>query len=153
MSTETVEKSFDVMKDLVETCRDAQAGYLIAAEHVRNAELRAFFSQQSMDRARFAAELERAARRLGDAEIPRGSGIVDRINRAWLELKQKLAIGDIGVLETVEAAERSVKIHFQQALQAGLPPEIRNVVEREAESISAAYDQVCTLRDMGGRAA
>jgi len=153
MGTETVESQIDIIKILIETCRDAQAGYLIAAEHAKSAELRAFFSNQSMERARFSAELERVAKHLGEAEIAPGAGIVDRINRAWLELKHKLGAGDTGVLETVEAAASQCRSQYQQAVQSTLPGELKTVIDRQAESVFAAYDQICALREMGGKAA
>jgi uncharacterized protein (TIGR02284 family) len=152
MSVAISESQLEVIKNLIETCRNEQAGYLIAAEHARNAELRAFFSNQSMERARFAAELEGAARR-GGTQLIRSSGIVDRINRAWVELKQRLSAGDAGVLDSVENGERDARNQYRQAVSAELPPEVQAIVERQSESISAAYDQVCALREMGGKAA
>jgi uncharacterized protein (TIGR02284 family) len=143
----------EVLKTLIENCRDAQAGYLIAAEHARNAELRTFFTGQSMERARFAAELDALLRRTEGAAAVRHSGIVERINRAWLELKQKLEAGDPGVLENVEAFERNSVNGYREALTAMVPPELHAIIEKHCESVSAAYDQVCALRDMGGKAA
>lgn len=152
MDTPGAEAHLPHIKNLIEVCRDAQAGYLIAAEHARSAELRAFFTSQSMERARFAAELEGLARRISGASLRR-TGIVDRINRAWLELKQKLGAGDAGVLETVELSERNGMHQYRQALESALPEELHALVERQMEGVSAAYDQVCALRDMGGKAA
>jgi uncharacterized protein (TIGR02284 family) len=145
--------NLDGIKKLIETCRDGQAGYLEAAEHAKNAELRAFFSGQSMERARFAAELESVARRLGEAYPTRSPSMANKMHCAWIDLKYKLGGGDAGVLHSVEAGEHNAKNHYQQALDAGLPPEVRTILERQAESVFAAYDQVCMLRDMYKKAA
>lgn len=153
MNEAGAEAHLNVLKNLIEICRDAQAGYLIAAEHARNAELRTFFTSQSMERARFAAELDAMLRRMGGATVSRHTGIVDRINRAWLELKQKLEAGDAGVLENVEAFERNSVNGYREALSATVPPELHTVIQKHSESVTAAYDQVCALRDMGGKAA
>jgi uncharacterized protein (TIGR02284 family) len=153
MNEAGMDAHFEVLKSLIESCRDAQAGYLIAAEHARNAELRTFFTGHSMERARFASELDGVLRRMGGAGISRHTGIVDRINRAWLELKQKLGAGDAGVLENVEAFERNSVSAYRKALTATVPDELHALIARHSESISAAYDQVCALRDMGGKAA
>jgi uncharacterized protein (TIGR02284 family) len=155
MSTDIAKDQSDALKNLIDICRDGQAGYLIAAEHARNSELRTFFTSQSMERARFAAELENAARHMGLAELSHISGIVERINRAWLDLKPRLGTGDAGVLETVEADERRVADLYTETLQVDFPPELHRIIENQQESISAAYDQVCSLRSMGmgGRAA
>ena len=66
MAAETSKSNLEIIEKLIETCRDGQAGYLEAAEHARNSELRDFFSQQAMERARFAAELEHVAERFGE---------------------------------------------------------------------------------------
>jgi uncharacterized protein (TIGR02284 family) len=153
MSADMADKNMDVIKKLIETCRDGQAGYLEAAEHARNTELRAFFSGQSMERARFAAELESMARRLGEADPSRGPSLANQMHRAWIDLKHRLGGGDGGVLGSVEAGERNAKDHYLQALDAGLPPDAQTILERQAESVFAAYNQVCTLRNVYAKAA
>ncbi len=116
MSDQTADKNVELIKKLIETCRDGQAGYLEAAEHARNADLRAFFSQQAMERARFAAELEGVARRLGEADPAQDSSIVSKIHCAWIDLKYKLGGRDAGVLGSVEAGEHNAKTHYLEAL-------------------------------------
>lgn len=153
MDAAETQAHLQLVKNLIDVCRDAQAGYLIAAEHARSAELRAFCTSQSMERARFAAELEGIARRMGAGDSLRRTGIIDRISRAWLELKQKLGAGDAGVLDNVEGFEREGVNQYRQALKEPLPEELQAALERQSESVSAAYDQVCALRDMGGKAA
>ena len=157
MSTEIAEqnadKNVDLIRKLIETCRDGQAGYLEAAEHARNPDLRAFFSQQAMERARFAAELEGLMRRLGEDESSPGPSIASKMHRAWIDLKYRLGGRDLGVLGSVEAGEHNAKTHYLEALQAALPPEVQTILERQAESVFAAYDQVCSLRSVYSNAA
>jgi len=153
MSAEIADKNVDLIKKLIETCRDGQAGYMEAAEHSRNAELRAFFSQQSMERARFAAELESVLRRMGGAGQSHGPSIASKMHRAWIELKYKLGGRDAGVLGSGEAGEYNAKSHYLEALQANLPPEVQATLERQAESVFAAYDQVCSLHSVYTKAA
>jgi uncharacterized protein (TIGR02284 family) len=153
MSAETADKNVELIKKLIETCRDGQAGYLEAAEHARNADLRAFFSQQAMERARFAAELEGVIRRLGEAESSPGPSVVSKMHRAWIDLKYKLGGRDAGVLGSVEAGEYNAKSHYLEALQADFPPEVQSIVERQAESVFAAYDQVRSLYSVYTKAA
>ena len=148
MSADFADQKIDLIKKLIETCRDGQAGYLEAAEHARNAELRAFFSAQAMERARFAAVLESVARHLGEADPSHSPSIASQIHRAWIDLKFKLGGGDAGVLASVEDGEHNATMHYQQALQADFPADVLTILERQAESVSAAYDQVCALRNM-----
>jgi uncharacterized protein (TIGR02284 family) len=153
MAAETMSNQLELIHKLIETCRDGQAGYLEAAEYAHNEELKRFFSTQAMERARFAGELERAAQRLGESSSSVGPSFANKVHRAWIDLKHKLGAGDASVLGSVETGESNAKAHYQQALAAELPPEMRSIIERQAESISMAYSQVCALRTMYKKAA
>jgi uncharacterized protein (TIGR02284 family) len=143
-----VDNTIDVIEKLIETCRDGQAGYLEAAEHTRNAELRMFFSHQALERAKFAGELEGAARHLGEADPGRTPSFASTLHRAWIDLKHRLGAGDSGILQSVESGEHNARNNYHEALQAGLPHDVQAIVEVQAESVFAAHDQVRTLQDM-----
>lgn len=147
MAADTVGSLPELINKLIETCRDGQAGYLEAAEHAHNTELRQFFSERAFERARFAAELERVALRLGEPS-PGGTSFANLMHRAWIDLKCKLGAGDASVLASVEAGEANAKEHYKQASAAALPPEVKSIIERQAESVSVAYSQVCALRSI-----
>jgi uncharacterized protein (TIGR02284 family) len=136
----------EVLEKLIETCRDGQAGYLDAAEHSRNPELRNYFQRQSMERSKFAGELERVARRLGERGPGRSPSMANKLHRAWIDVKHRLGGGDAGVLGSVEVGEDNAKKHYQEALRADLPYDVHTIIERQAESVFDAYDQVRTLR-------
>lgn len=141
------------IEKLIETCRDGQAGYLEAAEVARNSELRNFFSHQSLERSRFAGELETVARNLGEAKPSRGPSYVNKLHRAWIDLKQMLGGGDASVLSSVELGESYAKTHYQEALRANLPADVHEVIERQAESVLAAYDEINALSSVYKKAA
>ena len=147
------ENNIDVIAGLIKSCRAAQAGFLNAAEHARNSDLGAYFTGRSLERARFAAELERAALQFDGANLSRSAPMAERVYRAWVELTFPRGASDGAILTAVAAAERTTRDYYQQALSLDFPPEVAALLERQAESISDAYDQICTLRDMRGRAA
>ena len=148
MANEIVE----VIEKLIETCRDGQAGYLEAAERAHNAELRDYFQRQSLERSRFAGELVRLARQLGEENPDRGPSVASHLHRVWIDLKYKLGGGDGGVLESVEAGEDNARSHYKEALHADLPVDVHDIIERQSESVSDAFDQVHTLCDVYKRA-
>ena len=153
MCADMADNTIDVIEKLIETCRDGQAGYLDAAEHAKNHELRAFFSQQGLERAKFAGELESEARHLGEADPGRNPSMASKLHRAWIDLKHKLGGGDASILESVAVGEQIAREHYQDALNADLPSDVREIVERQAESVFAAHDQVRTLGGVYKRAA
>jgi len=148
MAAEIVSNQLAIVHKLIETCRDGQAGYLEAAEAARNDELKAFFSDRAMERARFAGELERIARHFGDLHPDVGTSLASTVHRAWIDLKHRLGAGDGSVLSSVETGESNAKAQYQQALAGELTADLRQIIERQAESVSIAYSQVHALRSM-----
>ena len=161
------ENNIDVLAGLIKSCRAAQAGFLSAAERTRNSDLGAYFTGRSMERARFAAELERAARQMSAADRSR-SGVpgkpvigllglsvpmAERVQRAWVDFNLAGGTSDSGILSIVAEAERSTREFYRQALSLEFPSDVAALLERQADSVSDAYDQICTLRDMRGKAA
>src|SRR5947199_5614647 len=58
----------DILETLIETCRDGETGYLHSASVARDSELKSYFQQQSLERARFRAELTDAITQLGEPD-------------------------------------------------------------------------------------
>jgi uncharacterized protein (TIGR02284 family) len=146
MSADKAGETLDMIEKLIETCRDGQAGYLEAAELAKNHELRAFFSQRAMERAKFAGELENEARHLGASNPDRKPSMASTLHRAWIDLKLRMGGGDASILESVESGEHNARNHYHEALQAGLPQNVKDIVEQQAESVFAAHDQIRTLQ-------
>jgi len=80
------EELIEYLNDLLETCRDGENGFQTAAEHVKDPELKKFFSQSSDQRAQFASELQSEVRQLGG--IPAKTGSVSAaFHRGWMNIK------------------------------------------------------------------
>ncbi len=143
-------KVVDVLKELIETCRDGQKGYAEAAEHVSdNHSLKSFFHDQSTERGRFAAELTQALQSY-DKDASTSGSVSGALHRTWLELKGTITKGDDhAILESVEQGEDYAKKAYEEALQATLPPETLTIVRRQQASVKAAHDRVRDLRDQG----
>jgi len=147
------ENTIDIVEKLIETCRDGQAGYRDAAEHTQNSELKELFNRQSLERAKFAGELEIIVQQLGKTDPDRTPSMANKLHRAWFDLKQKFGGGDASVLESVETGEDNAKKHYQDAMNANLPADVQEIVERQARSIFAAHDRIRVLRDHFKKAA
>jgi uncharacterized protein (TIGR02284 family) len=143
----------DVLPDLIETNRDGQNGYRDAAEHVTDAEIRSYFLEQSMERARFAGELEDAIRDFGERNPDRTGSTAGALHRKWIDIKAGLGGGDHTILESVEQGGDSAKKSYENAINASLPANVLEIVRRQAESVRAAHDHVKTLRDRFKKAA
>jgi uncharacterized protein (TIGR02284 family) len=139
--------AIDVIQNLIETCRDGQNGFRDAAEHTKDPSIRSYFNEQSLERARFAAELEQVVQRLGESDPDRTGSVAAAFHRAWIDFKSNVGMGDEGVISAAETGEDAAKKAYEQALQADLPGDAREIVQRQAESVFRAHDRVRDLRD------
>jgi uncharacterized protein (TIGR02284 family) len=142
-----------VVENLIETCKDGQKGYQDAASHVKRPDLKTYFNEQSMERARFAGELEAELPRLGQPDKKVSGSASAALHRAWIDTKVSLGGGDKTILESVEKGEDNAKETYQKALSGSLPGNIAEIVRRQAASVQRAHDKVKMLRDEAKAAA
>ena len=145
--------AISVVENLIETCKDGQKGYQDAATHVKRSDLKTFFNEQSLERARFAGELEAELIRLGKPDKKVSGSVSGTLRRAWIDTKVSLGGGDKTILESVEAGEDNAKESYQKALRSSLPGYVAQIVRRQAASVQTAHDKVKRLRDAARAAA
>jgi uncharacterized protein (TIGR02284 family) len=145
--------AINVVENLIETSKDGQKGYQDAAEHVKRPDLKSYFNQQSVERGRFAQELQAELAKLGKPDKKVSGSASAAMHRAWLDTKAALGGGDETILESVEAGEDNAKDTYKKALTGTLPASLLEIVRRQAGSVQQAHDKVKTLRDQAKAAA
>jgi uncharacterized protein (TIGR02284 family) len=138
---------FGAIERLIDACRDGQNGYRDAAEHVTDSELRSYFQGQSLERARFAAELATELERLGKWEQTHQGTLAANVERTWFDVKRALGGDDAAILQEVEAGEDRAKAAYEKALKEPLPPAVLGMVRSQAQAVFAAHDHARNLRD------
>lgn len=142
-----------VIENVIERCKDGQKGYQEAASKVKRADLRTFFNEQSLERSRFAGELQSELIRLGKGDDKPSGTVSGTLHRAWIDTKVALGGGDKAILEWLEQGEDVAKEAYQKALSASLPADVAEIIRRQAASVQQAHDKVKSLRDMAQAAA
>jgi uncharacterized protein (TIGR02284 family) len=145
--------AISVVENLIETCKDGKKGYEDAAQHVKRADLKTYFNEQSLERSRFAGELEAELIRLGKPDKKVSGSASASMHRAWLDTKVALGGGDKTILESVEAGEDRAKEAYEKAVTGDLPEDIAQIIRRQAASVQRAHDKVKMLRDTAKAAA
>jgi uncharacterized protein (TIGR02284 family) len=102
---------------------------------------------KAQKRAGFASELQSALLKLGKSEKKESGSVAGALHRAWIDTKASLGGADKTILESVESGEDKAKEAYEKALAAALPPDIAEIVQRQARSIRTAHDKVKNLRD------
>ena len=145
--------AISVLENLIETCKDGQKGYQDAASHVKRADLKTYFNEQSLERSSFAGELEAELIHLGKPDKKVSGSATAAMRRAWIDTKVALGGGDKTILESVEAGEDNAKDAYQKAVTGDLPENLAQIVRRQAASVQRAHDKVRNLRDAAKAAA
>ena len=145
--------AISVVENLIETNKDGQKGYQDAAQHVKRSDLKTYFNEQSLERSRFAGELEAELVRLGKPDKKVSGSASAAVHRAWIDTKVALGGGDKTILESVEKGEDDAKDTYNKALTGSLPGNLMEIVRRQAAGVQRAHDKVKMLRDSAKAAA
>ena len=141
-------KIISTINSLIETLKDGQEGFQQAAEAVKNQQLKAVFTDYSLQRSRFANELQSEAASLGDKEPEESSSATGAMHRAWIGLKSALSGGDEhAILAECERGEDSAVAEYREALENNLDSPLREIVSHQYSEVQAAHDQIKHLRD------
>ena len=137
----------DVLKDLVECCKDGEYGFRECAEQAKREDLKTTFLQRADDCRRGAQELNDMIRSLGGHVADSGS-VMGAMHRGWVSVKSALTTyDDKAVLNEAERGEDNAKSRYMKALQKPLPPQVKSLVEKQYQGVQRNHDQVKMLRD------
>jgi uncharacterized protein (TIGR02284 family) len=137
------------INSLIETLKDGQEGFKQAAEAVKDSNLKSLFNEYSMQRSRFAGELQAEAVQLGESEPEDSSSASGAMHRAWINLKSAVTSGDDhAVLSECERGEDSAVAEYKKAMEDdGLSAPVRDIVSRQYSEVKSAHDRIKQLRD------
>ncbi len=135
------------LEKLIDVLRDSHEGFLELEKHLKDADARTFFLQETQARANFAGELENELHRLGEKDVKQSGMISGKVHRAWGELKANLGGGDHTLLATAEQGEDVAKKAYETALAEHLPGDIRDVLTRQQAHVQMSHDKVKAMRD------
>ncbi len=134
------------LNSLIEINRDGQKGYQEAAEKIEEPQIREFCFEQSRVRVQFVGELQQQVRSLGGDPENTGS-IAAAVHRGWIDLKSALGGGAHAILAASETGEDYALKEYKKALDETLPADVRDIVERQWQSVKQAHDKVKGMRD------
>ena len=137
-----------ILNHLIQTCKDGQEGFLTAAENTVDPDIKHLFNEYSLQRAKFAGELQSLAHELGEHNPKDAGSVAGTIHRRWINLKTAVAGKDrLGILTECEQGEDGAVAHYQDVLKHELPANIREFVERQYGQVQGTHSHVKALRD------
>lgn len=145
------EATLSTLYDLIETCRDGQEGFRKASECIIDQpELKMLLASFSLQRGKFAKELEAHVRALGGDVPAEGSSVGGHLHRWWMDLETALLPEDNHrILAECERGENTAHEVYRRALEDinTLPDSVRGLALWQEREISGVHDTVRALRD------
>ncbi len=142
------------LDSLVSTLKDGQIGFREASENVKDTDLKELFSKRSLQRSKFAGELEVALRELGEKDPQDNkTSLSGALHRAWIDLKAAVSKHDrYAVLAEAERGEDVAVSAYRDALEReDWSASLRSVIEKQAAEVQASHDEVKALRDASAK--
>jgi uncharacterized protein (TIGR02284 family) len=137
------------INSLIETLKDGQEGFKQAAQAVKDSSLKSLFNEYSMQRSKFAGELQAQAIQLGESKPEESSSVSGAMHRAWIDIKSAVTSGDDhAILAECERGEDSAIKGFKDAMEDDdLSAPVRDIVSRQYSEVKSAHDRIKQLRD------
>src|SRR5271165_733807 len=124
------------LQDLIQICRDGQEGYRDGAEHAKDPELKRIFNEVSLERAKFAGDLEAEAIRWGKSDVDRSGTALGAVHRGWANLKAALGGGDDALLSSMETGDEFARKRYDEAISDGqTPDDVAGILRNQAQAI------------------
>ena len=137
------------LNHLITICKDGEQGFLEVAKDIADTEteLKNLFNNCADGCRQAVPELQAKVRELGGEAEDSGS-IAGSLHRVWVDIKAAITGRDtLGILEECERGEDVAKNAYEQALKAGLPTEIHDLIHRQYEGVKKNHDLVRDLRN------
>jgi len=146
-----VDEVASTLNGLIQTCKDGENGFKVAAVAVDDINLQHLLQSYSQQRSEFAAELQTEVQRL-DHDPARAGHVAAALHRGWMDIKS-LATGrdEAAIIAECERGEDVAVKAYDQALRSELPADLRALVERQFLKVKDAHDQIRSLEQIHSR--
>jgi uncharacterized protein (TIGR02284 family) len=137
------------LQELIQISRDGQEGYREGAEHAKDPQLKRLLNEVSLERAKFAGDLEAEAVRWGKPDVSRSGSTLGAVQRGWANLKAALGGGDDAILSSMEAGDDFACKRYDEAIRdENLPQDVIGILRNQAQAIVGTLDRIRALRRM-----
>ncbi len=142
-------ENISTLNSVIETLKDGQEGFRQAAEAVKDGQLKSLFNELSLQRSKFAGELQNEVINLGEPKPEDSSSTAGAMHRAWINLKSAITSqDDHAILAECERGEDSAVAEYKKAMEEKeLSSPVRDILSRQYTEVKAAHDRVRNLRD------
>lgn len=139
------QQTISTLNELIETCRDGENGFRVAADHIPDPDIKTLFTTYAQQRSQFAQELQTYVERLGGTPDSSGS-VAGTLHRGWINIKSTVTgENSHAILAECERGEDAAVHNYEEALKESLTSEAQSLIHRQYQEIRLAHDKVKNL--------
>jgi uncharacterized protein (TIGR02284 family) len=149
----TSENIVDTLQELTEFVNDRIEGYERAVKESTNPEFQAYYRKLASQSTDFSNELNTFIRSYG-GDMERDTTLKGKFYRQWMDLKATFTGRDEEAIigSNIYGEEWAIKAYRDALDNGNLPPEIRQVVERQYQASLETYNQLKNMKSVTGTA-
>jgi uncharacterized protein (TIGR02284 family) len=151
MNTQHARKA---LVDLYKIVEAGERGYAVVASNVGNRAIKILYKSYAQQRLQFKEEIMAEIQRLGDQARPRGN-FLGLVHRGRIDIFAALTIGaeniERMVVKEVLLGETVAVQAYEKTLKKDLPPETREMLERQFGEVRKVVEQVRLLKGQNGK--
>lgn len=137
------EKISNKLNELLTKNYDAEAGYKLASENVKNNTLKEYFNARAKERYDFGHQIKNEIKSYG--EIPeKGTSFAGDAHRVWMNVKSTLSNdNEEAILEETIRGEKNAISEYNSILEEpNLPPTTESILNVQRDQIKSALEEV-----------
>lgn len=135
----------DQLNRLIAVNKDAESGFLAAAQSIKNSELETLFTGYAKQHAKFIVEIQEQIERL-DGEPSDSGTLGGALHRGWMDLKSTLTgHSAASLLASCETGEQSAESVYSEAAKAIPKGQTHTVIEKHCQQIKAFRTRLARL--------
>ncbi len=140
------EKMSNNLNELLTKNYDAEAGYKLAADKVKNENLKKFFTRRAKERYDFGHQLKNEITSYGETP-DKGTSFKGDAHRAWMNLKSAVSSdNEESILEEAIRGEKAALEEYNEILsEPNLPPTTESILTIQRDNVNNALEEVKTF--------
>jgi uncharacterized protein (TIGR02284 family) len=147
--SKSLPETISTLNKLITTCKDGQGGFRLAAEAITDdEELKEFLFSCSLQRSKFAGELQNELINLGEPDPAQAGHVAAALHRGWLGLKSVITQrNNHAILAECERGEDVAVAEFRRAVEGGLSSPLIEIVNNQFQEVLTTHNTVRSIRD------
>ena len=137
------EKMSNKLNELLTKNYDAEAGYKMAVDKVKNNDLKEFFNMRAKERYDFGHQIKKEMKTYGEAP-EKGTSFKADAHRGWMNLKTAFSNdNEEAILEEIIKGEKAAIEEYNKILQEpDFPPTTESILTMQRDTIKSALNDV-----------